>query len=844
MLSMTLLPQDEYRWLGENPSPATFPSEDKDAPRYPLYHQWRTYNADAPIIVNTYNTGTGKTKAALLRLLKRARDKGITRLNPTDGNALLIAPTNELILQHAKDAKDFCEENDLPYRVMALTREKLDSDLKEKYVSEANVRRAKAFHDIINDPSQIDNDTTKRATIFVVNPDIFYYAIYQCYNSFDRGSIFHDFFGLPNYLIIDEFHYYDPKQLATFLFFIKLSRHRGYVSDGASKKQRQICILTATPRPEVKRYLEDLGLRIDWIEPNKPIPPEHQPYIEPVRALAQLELTVYSTEELQMGERGELAGGLPQLVMREHQDIKKRIEQREDGAIISSSLATISRAYKQLLRNIPEDKMGRITGVEQRDQRGIAKERPLILATPTVDIGYNFDRSQKKPRQNIDFLYCDAFAGDELIQRLGRAGRVLALEKEEYKIHPSIASAVISPEDYQLLKENEYDGRNIERTELAKLALKMSRKNDLYAYVKTGSIVEIFHSVKILQQGEDDQGKTELDAFLKALHQYFAGEEDAKRRPLNINYLRALAYQFDSRQRSYGALHTIPQEVFDKLPLVLGRRISDDPSNFDDERTVHCLKAIHKRLAEAPKHEISSLSGNAREASKWLRKDLKEYFKERAHFSFRESFQPPLALIHDPDKLLSSKDVTTYSVLHILRYYHADFDETLEKWKKYANQEPSNIDLKNVAVYCRLREMRDELLQVGLRLDATEYTKDAWEEEFAYQVTTLYGLEIVALNEHSGLKPSVQSSLSEQFVPAFVASNDARSYTRAEMHKLRKQARFYPVPLEVTFCDGSYHNYDAILGTMAFQICAEIPYWAMVKDRRKTQLEDDAPIIC
>src|SRR5882757_5373781 len=107
MLSMTLLPQNEYRWLGENPSSKTFPAEKNF---FPLYHQWRTYNADAPIIVNTYNTGTGKTKAALLRLLKRARDKGIAKLNPTHDNALLIAPTNELILQHAKDAKKFCGE--------------------------------------------------------------------------------------------------------------------------------------------------------------------------------------------------------------------------------------------------------------------------------------------------------------------------------------------------------------------------------------------------------------------------------------------------------------------------------------------------------------------------------------------------------------------------------------------------------------------------------------------------------------------------------------------------------------------------------------------------------------
>ena len=35
-----------------------------------------------------------------------------------------------------------------------------------------------------------------------------------------------------------------------------------------------------------------------------------------------------------------------------------------------------------------------------------------------------------------------------------------------------------------------------------------------------------------------------------------------------------------------------------------------------------------------------------------------------------------------------------------------------------------------------------------------------------------------------------------------------------------------------------------ILGAMAFQVCAEIPYRSIAIDRRKTQLEDDAPFIC
>src|SRR6266566_3130548 len=88
---LRLEPQYERVWLGENPSPATFNPE---LGQYPLYLQLRTYNATEPLIVNTHNTGTGKTKAALLRLLKRAREIGFNYLDSSEHNALLIAPTN------------------------------------------------------------------------------------------------------------------------------------------------------------------------------------------------------------------------------------------------------------------------------------------------------------------------------------------------------------------------------------------------------------------------------------------------------------------------------------------------------------------------------------------------------------------------------------------------------------------------------------------------------------------------------------------------------------------------------------------------------------------------------
>jgi hypothetical protein len=81
-------------------------------------------------------------------------------------------------------------------------------------------------------------------------------------------------------------------------------------------------------------------------------------------------------------------------------------------------------------------------------------------------------------------------------------------------------------------------------------------------------------------------------------------------------------------------------------------------------------------------------------------------------------------------------------------------------------------------------------------------------------------------------------------VPAFAALNETRSYTAGEIRKLQKCARFFPHQLEVNFCDGKSRHYYVILGTIAFQVCAEIPFYALQKDRRITQLADESPFIC
>ena len=50
--------------------------------------------------------------------MKRAQDIGFKSLDAGTDNALLIAPTNELLAQHARDAEEFCAKTGLPYRVV------------------------------------------------------------------------------------------------------------------------------------------------------------------------------------------------------------------------------------------------------------------------------------------------------------------------------------------------------------------------------------------------------------------------------------------------------------------------------------------------------------------------------------------------------------------------------------------------------------------------------------------------------------------------------------------------------------------------------------------------------
>lgn len=795
---LTLEPQYERVWLGDNPSPVTFDSENG---HFPLYHQWRTYSATEPLIVNTYNTGTGKTKAALLRLLKRARDTGFNYLDSSEHNALLIAPTNELLAQHARDAESFCEENRLPYRVVPITRAYLDNYQADSEFSEGDLRRGAALHYILQNPRKVKEDSGKKATLFVVNPDIFYYAFYFLYYKHDRIPLFQDIFTLCNYIIIDELHYYSPKQLANFLFFMSLSKHYGYFGDAT---KRQFCLLTATPNQKVEEYLKKLGVDIGWVKPETEIAGEIEKTHD-IPALATVYLEVYSVDELK--------DGLLTLAFDKKHDIATWLHGGEDGAIISSALWRINQIYYDLKSTISSETMGRLTGAESRRGREDAKAKRLILATPTVDIGYNFDRLGKT-RQNIDFLLLDARSGDEFIQRLGRAGRVLG--KQQHDI-PSRVLAVVDAVFYKALQP--YDAQTMNRSTLRQLAEEhLPARNSLYAYIKTGAIAEAFLPIYRLEGMASTTGKPDIQVLFNEVQQLFAA--DTK---LTYQKLKISTRDYMHRTQNYGNLKEIPPEMTD------------------------CLSKCKQRLMHEQEYRKArniKLWSGPQDAYNWLQKDLRCYFLEKARFSFREDFQPPLALVSDSQGLLSSERVALFDALHIVKNYRVRYFDSAKEWQEKVVQ-PLPEGANEALLFCDLIELLDpeERLHIGLKLSVPGYRRTVWEEEegSAYKPTALYGLEVTALNNDHGLPTNVRRMFVQMYIPAFVVAKESRS--ASTMWNLKKQAQFNPYVLQVIFSDGKTHDYYVVLGTMALQVWSEIPYKDIVRDVRDVQSLDDDPLI-
>lgn len=750
--------------------------------RQPLYHQMRTLEAlhNHDLVMNTYNTGTGKTVASLLYLFE---------LNGTGKNVLFIAPTNALLAQHASDIAAFVADNNLDFKVLRVTATEMRALERGQRPDQ---RPGEILQQLIRNYLEFDASAVRRQPIIlVVNPDIFYYALYFRYGAHDRRNIFERFLTAFDYLVVDEFHYYDAKQLANFLFAFALFEQLGYFA----VRGRKVCLLSATPTQTVATYLDRIfGTR--WVRVGPDNEPTDSVDLPTTPALAPLILEV---------ESGRLEDWIDQGTAM----LRVRLQQGEDGAIISSSLATINMIHDQLRRTIDPAVLGRITGPEPEEERQNATARRLILATPTVDIGYNFTKFGKT-RQAIDFMICDARYGDELTQRIGRAGRVLGQTQTDVPAH----AVAVLPLDAATAMAH-LDGKTLSRVEFAAIVAdceQLPPKHSLTGYIRSHAITECFWPIYQFGKMLSPDLQHEVDDLYERVRQVFAPH--SQRMP---GGLRGFFNKFEKREIW---LHTTRSG---KIPFDrdTAHHVADWLAWLKPERGRYEAGDIQEHLPYLLADQLQQLA---------LRKFVESQIEiTRSLFSFRDSFQGPTAVCYDPLHLLSSQIINRYDLFHLLRNYRLSAPMKHEEFLRLAGDSDLVGDF-----YLHLLALRTPRLTLELVVESNDNRKE-FECKWCGAPAALQGIRLQARDPGGDLRSgeldrSIVEAVTARFLPLLIVPPDD---VGAMIGRLRN-TNLWAQRLSVRFRDGTVdERYRALLGVVAFHAHAELQGYFLFKDRLK-----------
>lgn len=733
----------------------------------PLYHQQRTYEAlkTNELVINTYNTGTGKTHAALLRLFDLEGE-----------NVLFIAPTNELIHQHANDIREFVKEHELNFAVAEVTGQRLRE---WEVVNDPGyrVRNARKLHELIQNPRDYFPELTQRASlILVTNPDIFYLCFYSRYSQLDSANLFRDFLVEFNYIVIDEFHYYNAKQLANFLMFFIFSKEYGYFNAG-----RKICLLSATPDEKVLHYLERIGLTYALISPNNELIESNN--YEKIQTLSKLELTIHSSK-------------MYDTLKAQPERIRNLLDSGKDGAIISSSLRTINDIKQELQKGGIRDELGLITGaVSTKERRDATKSFPLVLATPTVDIGYNFKKTGKL-RQNIDFVCFDALDASECTQRIGRAGRLLGKTDTN---HVSIGHAFVQGKLYLRLQA----GASYDRREFATLVKDSpGEDNRFYHYIQSYAILEAFYPLYAVFRRTAEERQDSVREIFETVRQIFAPESDVTFEGLMKKIQWHVTYETVIDAFENNAYNTFIQHQQEKAAWSYLEHQSWLNDNLEEFRN-----APSTQLNAAIKGFIKRRANRV----KVVEHAKQKYYPIQSLFNFRGSDVGIRCGIYDPNHLFQNTTThTKYDLFHVLS--HCNFEQidrrayhTLtEDWGDYCE------------FFVRVDSLKSPPDRVKFSYDAGGDDQEVFERQYCWGPAALKGLQLELVRGSVPLE--IREALTDRYITCLLSKIENR-YVLNSILEIRRQVAY---PLSVTFGDGQEKEYQLILGAQAFLIHAEL----------------------
>lgn len=747
-----------------------------------LYHQKRTLDElkENSVVFNTYPTGAGKTKASLLYIKEN-----------TNVDVLFIAPTNELLRQHSEDIKKFVKDNGLPHIVV-----KVDASVIEKLRD--SHRKGAILYELLSNPLQFKKELSienieydaKRPIIVVVNPDIFYYCFYSLYNSLDKWNLMELIIRKFNYIVIDEFHYYNSKQLANFLFFMLLSKEFGYFEYG-----RKMCILTATPDEMVEEYLRRGKIQYKIIsQENESAESENY---ESLKTLSELDL--YITNE-----------SLDEVIS----NLYKENKFDKDSVVISQSIYRVNKLKEQLInKGIAKENIGVITGAIKSDERKNAVKRPLILATPTVDIGYNF-KKENKENQNIDEVLTEANTSDQALQRIGRAGRVLGkrIQDKRSKVILSVSDKI-----YEAFSGAE---KEISRVELKKIIKEaMPERNIMKKYIESSGILELCFPMEEIYIKMPLKLKTNVEKIFNTVTEVFAPKTN-----YNFQYMLSRIKNYKKQCAFISDYNRTPQkkECIQNIDNIL---FLDFYKNYCEDEDEVVDGSV---LEEFSQEEIRAIKlMNEKEVVHYINTEIA---KIKALMNFRGTDISKAALVFDKYyKFGQEHQLFVYDIFHLIRYYNIEWYDSKASFEKAAKIKLSSDEIElnqvdKIDTFIIVNGIRENPIEItweyGFYGERSEFEEKYVNKVAAIKDIVLVGYEYTKLGKERVCFPEkITNGFKENYTPIFVISQSP-----VEEYKIRKIIKNQPIfmqKLKVQFAE-SEKEYYMIMGTNSIIVDSEV----------------------
>ncbi len=215
--------------------------------------------------------------------------------------------------------------------------------------------------------------------------------------------------------------------------------------------------------------------------------------------------------------------------------------------------------------------------------------------------------------------------------------------------------------------------------------------------------------------------------------------------------------------------------------------------------------------------QVAEIEAKRNDAIKKRRAEIEEYMIADARFSFRDSYQPPLALAYDPQGLLATAEYTLYSALHIAQNFEADWFEP-EDPEYHEIAERAGISQEGrLAICCAIRKERRQRLHLLFQLNDIPLLKRAWEERYCYKLSATDGFQ---LKSQEGPVPDKLNRLFQKDFLTFYAV-PAVGPAALTLKAISKTTALFLSNLHINFDEEGEQEYLMVIGSAALLVSYE-----------------------